>query len=129
MTKTEILKKSLDMAYHNLLCYSENYLTTKFKEGYEEDWKSTLEEVEILESMIKEIENPPIVKITLDQLERAILGLKQQRQYYNKSSYLNLKVCVYPYGLHYLVIEQIACAAGDYSYWDRIDQCIKREMD
>ena len=54
MTRSDLFKKYYDMACHNLLCYSANYLMGKPKEGYEEEWEEARQEVEILEELIKE---------------------------------------------------------------------------
>lgn len=54
MTKKELLNKYRDMACHNLLCYSNNYLMTEPKAGYEKEWQEAKEEVKILEEIISE---------------------------------------------------------------------------
>lgn len=54
MTRLDLFKKYHDMACHNLLCYSANCLMEKPKEGYEKEWNEALQEVEILEELIKE---------------------------------------------------------------------------
>lgn len=46
------LKEQLEMAYHNLLCFSNNYLMSEPKKGYEEVWKMTKEEIKRLEKEI-----------------------------------------------------------------------------
>lgn len=56
MEKMEFLKKSLDRAYHNLLCYSQNYLMNTPKEGYEKEWESQADEVKLINEMIAELE-------------------------------------------------------------------------
>lgn len=56
MEKMDLLKKYLDMASHNLLCYSKNYAMTEPKDEYEKEWQETREEIELLKEMIKDTE-------------------------------------------------------------------------
>lgn len=56
MEKINLLKKYLDMAYHNVYSYSENYSMAKPKDGYEKEWKKSREEAALLENMITEEE-------------------------------------------------------------------------
>lgn len=53
MTKTELLQKYLDIASRNLLYYSNNYLMTRPKAGYESLWAEKKAEVKLLEEMIE----------------------------------------------------------------------------
>lgn len=53
MTKKELFKKYYDMACHNLLCYSKNYLMTEAKDGFENEWKQANEECELLKQLIE----------------------------------------------------------------------------
>lgn len=121
MTKIEILEKAKEMACHNLFCYSKNYAMTVPKEGYEKDWQETKDEAKILESMIGEIENPPTVEMTIGQLEKAIMKMKEQRQYRDMSSVLKASVRTNPNGRHYLEFEQLTPQLGCDSHRERIE--------
>lgn len=57
MERIDILKARLEMASHNLLCYSSNYLMSVPKLGHETDWQDAQDEIALLEQMIKEL-NP-----------------------------------------------------------------------
>lgn len=54
MDKRELLQKYLDLASHNLLCYSRNYLMNEPKDGYENEWQQANEECKLLDEMKKE---------------------------------------------------------------------------
>lgn len=54
MTRKMILSNKLEMASHNLMCYSENYLMDTPKAGYEEQHKEAAAEVEILKAWLNE---------------------------------------------------------------------------
>ena len=54
MTREDILINRLEMASHNLYCYSENYLMDTPKAGHEEEHKAAAAEVEILKVWLKE---------------------------------------------------------------------------
>jgi hypothetical protein len=51
-----ILDARLQMASHNLLCYSANYAMTMPKEGHETEWVKTVTEVAELQDWLKEFE-------------------------------------------------------------------------
>ena len=53
LTKKDLLLQYLEMAIHNLLCYSRNYLMSEPKEGYEKEWNEAQEEVHLLDEMIE----------------------------------------------------------------------------
>jgi len=55
MTRETILRNRLDMASHNLLCCSANYLCTVPKVGMEAEHRQAADEVEILEAWLKEL--------------------------------------------------------------------------
>jgi len=57
MTRENILQKNIEMAKHNLYCYSEDYLSSRPKAGCEKEYAETKEELNILESWLKEIQN------------------------------------------------------------------------
>lgn len=42
------LEERLEMATHNLLCYSKNYLMTEPRPGFEREYQEALHEVEAL---------------------------------------------------------------------------------
>ena len=50
MTREMILRNRLEMASHNLLCYSANYLCDTPKDGMEEEHKEAAAEVEMLKA-------------------------------------------------------------------------------
>lgn len=54
MTKLEVLKECYEMACHNLLCYSDNYLMSCPKVGYMKEWENAKEKVSLLEEIIKD---------------------------------------------------------------------------
>jgi len=54
MTREQILRNQLDMASHNLSCYSANLLMDTPKPGYEEQHKEAAAEVEMLKIWLKE---------------------------------------------------------------------------
>ena len=54
MTRKEMLQNMLEMAYHNLECYSANYLGTKPREGMEAEHKEAAAKVEMLKTWLKE---------------------------------------------------------------------------
>lgn len=55
MTKRDVLQKAIEMANHNVFCYSANYLMTEPKAGYEKEHKEAVEELQILESILQEV--------------------------------------------------------------------------
>ncbi len=54
MTRTDVLCKALQMADHNLLCYSRTYGMNSPKEGMEAKWEEAREESQILKEMLVE---------------------------------------------------------------------------
>lgn len=54
MTRETILRNRLEMATHNLQCYSKNWAMTEPKDGYEAEHKEAAEEVEMLQAWLKE---------------------------------------------------------------------------
>lgn len=65
MEKTNLLKKYLDQASYNLLCYSRNYSMSEPKEGYEQQWQETQEEIVLLEDMIQEVDKEKTAEFSL----------------------------------------------------------------
>lgn len=55
MTRLDIIKKQYDMACHNLLVYSSNYLMDSPKTGFELEWKQAKAECELLEEWLEEL--------------------------------------------------------------------------
>ena len=55
MEKSDLLKKYLDQAYHNLLCCSQNYGMSIPKPGYENEWNEYRQEVDLLKEMTQEV--------------------------------------------------------------------------
>jgi hypothetical protein len=53
--RIKILEKALEMAEHNLYCYSKNYLMTEPKPKYEKEWQEANDESNILREWIKEL--------------------------------------------------------------------------
>ncbi len=76
MTRVEILKKQLDRAYYDLSSYSVNYLCTRPKEGYEEDFRAVKETIRLIEEWIKEISEPETAAYKLNAYEATLLMLK-----------------------------------------------------
>lgn len=54
MTREQILRSHLEMARHNLGSYSKGWSLDKPKEGYETEYKDTIEEIHLLETWLKE---------------------------------------------------------------------------
>lgn len=54
MNRLQLFQEMYEMASHNLLCYSQNYLMTKPKLEYVEEWKNEKEKIDLLSEMIKE---------------------------------------------------------------------------
>lgn len=52
MDRISLLKKYLDQACHNCLCYSKNYAMTEPKDEYKKEWQEARQEIEMLEQMI-----------------------------------------------------------------------------
>lgn len=50
----DFLLKAKNQVANNLFAYSDNYLMTKPKKGYEESYRETLAELEMLEEWINE---------------------------------------------------------------------------
>ena len=54
ITREKILQDALEMARHNLRCYSSNFSCTTPKEGHEKDYEKEASEIKILEAWLKE---------------------------------------------------------------------------
>lgn len=55
MSKLAVLKELLEQIEYNILCYSDNYLMTKPKEGYKEEWRSEKIKAKVIEIIISDI--------------------------------------------------------------------------
>jgi len=60
VSRESILRETLQMSQHNLLCYSKSFLCNAPKEGKENEYKKSLAEVEILGSWLKEFHSTRI---------------------------------------------------------------------
>lgn len=54
LTRIDVLRSALNMANHNLNCYSETYAMDAPKAGYKDEWAKAKEESDILSQMINE---------------------------------------------------------------------------
>lgn len=54
LNRLELFKEMYNMATHNLLCYSQDYLMIKPKPKFAQEWKKEKEKVELLEKIIEE---------------------------------------------------------------------------
>lgn len=82
MEKMDLLKKYLDMACHNLLCYSKNYAMSEPKEQFVQEWNEAQEEIELLKEMVKEI-NVDIPEEKLNWMKEVkIKEFKQPMKYH-----------------------------------------------
>lgn len=57
VTKLSILREMQDMTSHNLSLYSNNYLMSEPKKGFEREWRIESQKNHLLEQMIREEEN------------------------------------------------------------------------
>lgn len=81
MNRLEVLKTFRELLNYNLLCYSENYLMSKPKKEYIEEWESTQERLNIIEEMIVEEERGKM-SFTQEQIIRMYPNV----QYYVRNS-------------------------------------------
>ena len=56
MNKIELLKEFEGTLYHNLLCYSENYLMNKPKEKFVKEWEETKEKIGLVKEIMKDVQ-------------------------------------------------------------------------
>lgn len=56
MNRIDLLKEFEGSLYHNLLCYSENYLMDKPKEMFVKEWEETKEKIGLLKELINQEE-------------------------------------------------------------------------
>ena len=56
MNKMDLLKEVEEMLYHNLLCYSKNYLRNEPKKEYVKEWEKTNEQIGLVKEIMKDIQ-------------------------------------------------------------------------
>lgn len=56
MNKIDLLKELEGNLYHNLLCYSENYLMNKPKEEFAKEWEETREKIGLVKEIMKDVQ-------------------------------------------------------------------------
>ena len=56
LNKIELLKEFEGTLYHNLLCYSENYLMNKPKEKFVKEWEETKEKIGLVKEIMKDVQ-------------------------------------------------------------------------
>lgn len=81
LTRLQLFQEMYNMATHNLLCYSKNYLMTEPKEQYIKQWEVENEKVNLLKEIIKEEEQKESVEKVSFTLEQ-ILKVYTNTQYY-----------------------------------------------
>ena len=54
MTRMQLFKEMYELSCHNLLCYSQDYLMSKPKSGYNKQWNKENEKVKLLQELISE---------------------------------------------------------------------------
>lgn len=92
MKKVELLKKYLEGAYHNLLCYSENYLMNTPKPEYKENWQQALKEVELLKKIISECYRPLGIVVSVKSLSNVLRIMEQAYENGNMQSYVEVRI-------------------------------------
>ena len=54
MNKIELLNEFRGTLYHNLLCFSENYLMDEPRENFVKEWEETKEKISLIDEIIKD---------------------------------------------------------------------------
>lgn len=54
MNKIELLNEFRGTLYHNLLCFSNNYLMERPRENFAKEWEETKEKISLIEEIIKD---------------------------------------------------------------------------
>lgn len=54
MNKIELLNEFRGTLYHNLLCFSNNYLMEKPRENFVKEWEETKEKISLIDEIIKD---------------------------------------------------------------------------
>jgi hypothetical protein len=55
ITRRSVLEEMREMAWHNVMCYSDNLLFTKPKDGKREEWEAAQAKARIVEEMLAEL--------------------------------------------------------------------------
>ena len=55
MKKGDLLQKYYDMACHNLLCYSANFLMEEPKRGFEAEWEQSKNECDLMQEILNQL--------------------------------------------------------------------------
>ena len=56
LNKIDLLKEFEGTLYHNLLCYSENYLMDRPKENFVKEWKETKEKIDLIKEIMQDVQ-------------------------------------------------------------------------
>ena len=88
MTREWILRNRLEMASHNLMCYSKNYLMDTPKDGCEVQHKEAAAEVELLTAWLKEFPSTRIDSTV--EFVGHITGWSWDRSYDGRRHAMNL---------------------------------------
>ena len=81
MDRLQLYEEMYDLATHNLLCYSEDYLMTRPKANFIEQWKKEREKVDLLEEIIKEEKEKEVdkkISFTQEQILKMYPKVKYQ---------------------------------------------------
>lgn len=57
MQRVLLLVEDRDMAYHNMMCYSNTYAMNNAKDGYEDKWKYEKEKASMIEKWLLDMSN------------------------------------------------------------------------
>lgn len=85
MTKSDLLEKYIDMATHNIFCYSQNHDMSKPKEGFEKQWQEAKDELDMLIYAAK----------LINKKEYAPVGETRERMYYLVESIISDAITVW----------------------------------
>ena len=72
-------EEQLEMATHNLLCYSKNYLMTEPRPGFEREYQEALHEVECLKRLV--VLQKSKKKKLKEPRERSLFSVKKDHFY------------------------------------------------
>ena len=95
MTRMQLFKEMYELSCHNLLCYSQDYLMSKPKSGYNKQWNKENEKVKLLQELIseekqkKEIKNNSKIEET-EELEWFL----DVKQYEESDIYKEVKIII-----------------------------------
>lgn len=85
MNRLQLFKEMYEMSTHNLLCYSQNYLMTKPKLKFIQEWKREKEKVNLLKEIIVE-EKQKGETNNMSFSKDQILGMYPNVKYYVRNS-------------------------------------------